>query len=232
MSGQTSVTGLKKTTDLTVIDHETLHDLLERRRLNQPGRVGLEMARRLARDAGAWTVVLGDYTTLGDSLRLVARIYDVATGNRLDQVEVRGRPGADVRPMFDRLAADLLNLSGAPSEVATDLVRATTGSLEAYRAYLQGLDKLNGWDLGDADRSFRRAVALDSAFGLAYYKLSLTRGWIAGAADSLGLEAIRQATRFADRLPEHDRSMVGAYRHFLEGDYAGGRAACRHLWSE
>jgi tetratricopeptide (TPR) repeat protein len=187
------------------------------------------MARRLARDAGVWTVVLGDYTALGDSLQLAARIYDVATGNRLDLAEVQGKPGADVRPLFDQLATKLLNLSGAPSGVTTDLARATTGSLEAYRAYLQGIDELNAWDLGAAERSLRKAVMLDSTFGLAYYKLSLTRGWIAGSGDSTGLESIRQATRFADRLPDHDRAMVGAYRQFLEGNFAGGRAAYRTL---
>jgi serine/threonine-protein kinase len=220
---------LSQWTDLTVINHEKLHDLFERRHLDARGTLGLEMARRLARDAGVWTVVLGDYTTLGDSLQLVARIYDVASGNRLDLAEVQGTPGADVRPLFDRLAAKLLNLSGAPTGLTTDLARATTASLEAYRTYLQGIDELNGWNLGEADRSFRRALALDSTFGLAYYKLALTRGWIAGAGDSIGLEGIRQATRFADRLPDRDRAMVGAYRQFLEGDYASGRAAYRSL---
>jgi eukaryotic-like serine/threonine-protein kinase len=220
---------LSQWTDLTVVDHEKLHDLLERRHLGVQGTMGLDMARRLARDAGVWTVVLGEYTKAGDSLQLVARVYDVASGNRLDITEVRGRPGDDARPLFDQLAAKLLNLSGAPSGVTADLVRATTASLEAYRAYLEGIDELNGWNLSAAERSLRRAVELDSTFGLAYYKLSLTRGWIAGQYDSAGLETIRRATQFADRLPEHDRAMIGAYRYFLEGDFARGRASYQAL---
>jgi serine/threonine-protein kinase len=220
---------LSQWTDLTVIDHEKLHDLIERRHLDRQATFGLEMARRLARDAGVWTVVSGEYTRLGDSLQLVARIYDVATGKRLDVAEVHGRPGDDVRPLFDQLAGKLLNLSGAPSGVTTDLARATTVSLEAYRAYLKGIDELNAWNLGEADRSLRRAVAIDTTFGLAYYKLSLTRGWMTGQTDSVGLESIRRAARFSDRLPDHDRAMVQAYQKFLEGDYAGGRAAYRTL---
>lgn len=220
---------LSQWTDLTVIDHEKLHDLIERRHLDRESTFGLEMARRLARDAGVWTVVSGEFTRLGDSLQLVARIYDVATGKRLDVVEAHGKPGDDVRPLFDQLAGKLLDLSGAPSGVTIDLARATTASLEAYRAYLKGIDELNAWNLGEADRSLRRAVSLDTTFGLAYYKLSLARGWMAGQADSLGVESIRRATRFSDRLPEHDRAMVQAYRQFLEGDFAGGRAAYRTL---
>jgi serine/threonine protein kinase/tetratricopeptide (TPR) repeat protein len=220
---------LSQWTDLTVVDHERLHDLLERRNLDARGTIGLDNALRLARDAGVWTVVLGDYTKVGDSLSLAARIYDVASGARLDLAEVRGKTGDDARPLFDELAAKLLNISGAPSGMTTDLAGATTASLEAYRAYLQGIDDLNGWNLTAAERALRRAVTLDSTFGLAYYKLSLTRGWIAGQYDSLGLEMIHRATRFADRLPEHDRAMIEAYRNFLEGDYARGRAAYRAL---
>ncbi|HWA56358.1 MAG TPA: protein kinase [Gemmatimonadales bacterium] len=220
---------LSQWTDLTVVDHERLHDLFERRKLDSRQPVGLEMARRLARDAGVWTVALGDFTKAGDSLQLVARLFDVSTGNRLDVARVEGRTGDDVRPLFDRLAAQLLHLSGAPAGVRTDVARATTQSLEAYRAYLQGLEELNGWNLGAAERGFRRAVELDSSFGLAYYKLSLTRGWLAGQADSVGMDAIRRATLLSDRLPEHDRQMVTAYRYFLEGSYDQGEAAYRAL---
>jgi serine/threonine-protein kinase len=220
---------LSQWTDLTVVDQERLHDLLERRELDPGGPVGLDMARRLARDAGVWTVVLGSYVRAGDSLQLAARVYDVATGRRLDLAEVRGRPGDDVRPLFDQLAARILNLSGAPSAVTADLARMTTVSLEAYRAYLQGIAELNAWNLGAANRALTRAVQLDSTFGLAYYKLSLTRGWIAGPGDSVGEEAIRRATRFSERLGSHDRAMIDAYRGFLEGDYARGQKAYRSL---
>ncbi len=220
---------LSQWTDLTVVDHERLHDLLERRGLDVRQAIGLEMARRLARDAGVWTVVLGDFTKAGDSLQLVARVYDVASGTRLDAAQVAGKPGEDVRPLFDQLAAKLLNLSGAPTGLTTDLAHATTASLEAYRAYLEGIDELNGWNLVAAEHSLRRAVELDSTFGLAYYKLSLTRGWIAGQFDSAGLDAIHRATQFAGRLPEHDRAMIGAYRNFLEGDFPKGRAAYQAL---
>ncbi|MDZ4865134.1 MAG: protein kinase [Gemmatimonadota bacterium] len=218
--------------DLVVVDHERLHDLLARRRLDGESAIGLSMARQLARDAGVWTVVLGEYTRIGDSLQLVARVYDVTSGARIEAAQIAGRSGDDVRPLFDRLAAQLLNLSGAPSGVTANLAASTTASLEAYRTYLGGIEKLSRWNLAGAEQSLRHAVALDSTFGLAYYKLSLTRGWIAGAGDSIGIAAIHRATKFADRLPEHDRAMIEAYRLFLEGDFARGQAAYRRLLSK
>jgi serine/threonine-protein kinase len=122
-----------------------------------------------------------------------------------------------------------LNLSGAPEDVRADLAQTTTMSLEAFRAYLRGIEDLNNWNLGAAQEHLNRAVQLDPSFGLAYYKLSLARGWLAGQGDSIGLDAIRRATVRADKLPEHDRAMITAYRAFAEGDYLRSEGAYRAL---
>ncbi len=229
--GSVSMLGLNLSqwNDLTVVDHERLHDLLAKHRLRPGDDIGLDMARRLARDAGVWTVVLGDFAEAGDSLHLTARVYDVASGRRVDVARVDDRPGADVRPLFDNLAAKLLDLSGAPNEVRIGLARSTTASLEAYRAYLSGVEQLNRWDLAGAERDLHRAIELDTTFGLAYYKLALTRGWLVGTGDSTADAAIVRATAHSANLPTHDRTVINAYRAFLGGEYADARAAYQQL---
>lgn len=220
---------LSQWNDVTVIDGERLHDLFAQHELDAGDEIGLDMARRLARAAGVWTVVLGDYTSAGDSLHLVARVYDVASGQRVDVVRVDAVPGEDVRPLFDALAAQLLDLSGAPDEIRTGLAQATTESLEAFRSYLRGVDLLNRWDLAAAARELGRATALDTTFALAYYKLALTRGWIVGVRDSIADRAILRASLYAGKLPQHDRTVVAAYRAFLQQEYAPARALYQEL---
>ena len=229
--GSVSMLGLNLSqwNDLTVVDHERLHDLLAKHRLRPGDDVGLDMARRLAREAGVWTVVLGDFTQAGDSLHLAARVYDVASGNRVDVARVDDRSGADVRPLFDQLAVKLLDLSGAPNEVHIGLARSTTASLEAYRAYLTGVEQLNRWDLAGAERELQRAIGIDTTFGLAYYRLALTRGWLVGTGDSTADAAIVRATAYSANLPAHDRTVINAYRAFLGGEYADARAAYQQL---
>jgi tetratricopeptide (TPR) repeat protein len=220
---------LSQWNDLTVVDHERLHDLLAAHRLRPGDDVGLDLARRLAREAGVWTVVLGDYAQAGDSLHLTARVFDVASGARVDVARVDNRAGADVRPLFDELAAKLLDLSGAPNEVRIGIARSTTASLEAYRAYLAGVEDLNRWDLAGAERELGRAIRIDTTFGLAYYKLALTRGWLVGTGDSIADAAIIRATAYSGNLPEHDRTVINAYRAFLGGEFADARAAYQQL---
>jgi len=215
--------------DLRVIDQERLHDLRKRRGIGEDEPIGLEMARRLARDAGAWTVVLGEFDRAGDSLHLVARVFDVRSGRRVETAQASAPDSVDARDLVDRLAAQILDLSGAPSEVRAGLAQATTSSLEAFRSYLGGVEALNRWDLATAERSLARAIELDTTFGLAYYKYALTRGWSIGQNDSVSTRAMVRATAHSAGLPAHDRTIINAYRSFIDGDYATARGLYEQL---
>ena len=195
--------------DLSVVDYERSLDLLRDAELENARRVSLDDARALARDAGAWTVVTGQVIGTGDSLTVVARTFDVASGRRLDEASRSSARAADPRSLYDALARDLLDLVGAPP-VTLELAKTTTSSVAAYRAYLEGSHALNNWKLDQADSLFRRAVAADSTFALAYYRRALTLGW-KRAGDPEQLAAVRRANQFAGRLPARERGMVAAY---------------------
>jgi len=215
--------------DLRVVDHGRVHDLLQRSELVVGDPVTLGKAREMAREAGVWTVVLGQYDRTGDTLHLTARVYDVASGDRVDLARVSGASETDVRPLFNQLAASLLNLTGAPAGLRTDIAQATTRSLVAYRAYLNGVDHLNQWALGEAIDDLQRAVDIDSTFGLAFYHLALARGWLLGTNDSVSSAAIAAATRYSASLPLPQRTLIRAYRSFLDHEYAASREQYRDL---
>lgn len=223
------VLDLSQWEDLAVVDHGRVHDLLDQSGVASGDVVGLAQARRLAREAGVWTVVLGEFDQAGDSLHLTARVFDVATGERIDLATANGVAGGDVRPLFDDLASSILNLSGAPEDITTDLARATTGSLEAYRAYLSGVDHLNNWELGNAIDDLERATQIDSTFGLAYYYLALSRGWIYGGNDAQSDRAIAMAGRYSSNLPLPQRTLIRAYRAFIEGNLPVARQYYQEL---
>jgi TolB-like protein len=206
--------------DMTVVDQERVHDLLTKRGLEPGAPIGLDAARDIAREAGVWSLVVGDFVRSGDSLHLTARLIDVTTGVRVDLAQADALVMGDVRTAFDQLAAQLLNVSGAPGGLRPGLAQATTGAVDAYRDYLAGIDRLNQWDLYAADSALRSAVRRDPTFALAWYKLSLARGWITGDADTLGRRAIEMAGRHVDRLPVREQALVRAYRAFLDGDHA------------
>lgn len=216
-------TVLSQWEDLQVVDAERVHDIMAGERLSVGDDIGLNRARSMARKAGVWTVALGTFEQVGDSLRLTARLYDVATGRHLETAQVSGPASGDPLPLFDGLAFQLLDLSGAPADLRTSLAQSTTSSLDAFRSFVRGSDALSHWDLTTAERALREATERDSTFGLAYYKYALTRGWLVGAEDSLSDDAMARAVAFSVPLPLHERTLIAAYRAFLEGQFAASR---------
>jgi TolB-like protein/tetratricopeptide (TPR) repeat protein len=232
--GSVSMLGLDlaQWSDLTVVDQARVHDLFAKRKLELGDPVGLDVARALAREAGVWTLVAGDFERSADSLHLTARMIDVASGARVDLAQASVPADSDVRVAFDQLAARLLNVSGAPGGLTPGLADATTSSLEAYRAYLTGIDHLNHWELEAADTALERATALDSTFGLAYYKLALTRGWIGGGNDREGRRAIAYAGQYAAKLPARTQALISAYQSFVNGDLPRARELYTRLLAQ
>jgi tetratricopeptide (TPR) repeat protein len=100
--------------------------------------------------------------------------------------------------------------------MSPDVARQTTTSLEAYRAYLDGVRLLNGWRLTEAEAALKRATDADSTFALAYYKRALAIGW-RRATDSSQLVAMQHAMRHADRLSPRQRELIQAYDAIVKG---------------
>ena len=213
--------------DLEVVDYEHTLDLLRDAEIPEGARVGLEDARRLARRAGVWSVVMGQVDVTRDSLIVNATVYDVASGKRVEDAHVSAPPGTDPRPLYDALARDLLNIVGAPM-ASLNLSASTTRSVEAYRAYLDGVRALNAWRLADADSLLARASAIDTTFALAYYKRALTLGWRA-SSDTSQYAAVRHAIENADRLPARERALLFAYADLVRSLHPGSNISSERL---
>lgn len=215
---------LSQWTDLSVVEYERALDLLRDSGLGEKSNIGLEEARKVARKAGAGTVIMGTVTGTADSLQVVARLYSVESGRKLDERTQSARAGTDPRGVFQSIANDLLHLAGGPS-ATLELTKATTSSLDAYRAYLDGVRALNGWRLDAADSLLKRATDIDSTFALAYYKRALTLGWINRADRTPHVAASQKAVDYKDRLPKRLQDIVIANNDLAHAFILEGPAA-------
>lgn len=215
---------LSQWTDLSVVDYERSLDLLRDSGLDDERRIALDDARSVARRAGAGVVIMGQVTTTPDSLRVIARMYNVATGVRIDEAESAVRTGGDPRTVFQTLANELLDLIGG-TKVTVELTRATTTSVDAYRDYLSGVRSLNGWRLAEADSLLKRATVLDSTFALAYYKRALTLGWINSPNRADHIATSQKAVDYKNRLPQRLQDIVVANNDLARAFTAQGEAA-------
>lgn len=211
--------------DLQVVEPSRLQDLLAAAGTGNDaaGATGWTRVRALARAAGAGSVILGEFTAFDDSVHVVVQAYDVRSGRRLEAVARDGTLHGDLRLLFAELADGVLGLpmdGNAPSLARTGRF---TRSLTAYREYLRGAEALGQWDLVAAERRFRAAIAADSAFGEAYFRFAVTRGWRAGVSDSAGRWAIAEAARLGETLPVRERRRIEAYRSLVSGETTRAR---------
>jgi hypothetical protein len=146
-------------------------------------------ARALARSTGAGTVVWGALMQTADSLSFVVKVTDVGSGERRATVEVGGPTGER-----NRILAELRQRVGGAVARTVDervgvLAAASTPppTLDAYRAYVAGLELFAEHKYRAAAPLFLRAAALDTTFLLPRFwaMFALGNGGNGAARDSI-----------------------------------------------
>ncbi|NNG16262.1 MAG: protein kinase, partial [Gemmatimonadales bacterium] len=148
---------LSRWQDLQVVESERLLDLARREEVAEDRPLSSGDAIKLAKSAGVWTATVGSVIKLGDEIQITANVYDVATGNRLSSASATAGSDSALAMAFDSLANQLLDVAGAPSSALLD-VEPPTLSIDAYRAYIRGIEATSRWNISGAQEEFRRAV--------------------------------------------------------------------------
>jgi DNA-binding SARP family transcriptional activator/TolB-like protein len=187
--------------------------------LSQQPRAGLpdpERGRALAARFGAGHVVLGSISEAGGRLRISASLYE--SEGRADPVTtviVEGE-SHQLFELIDRLTGRLLAEGLMRDATRLDgLAALTTTSMPALQAYLEGMSLLRQGSFDMAVDVFEQAVAVDSAFALAHYRLCIAAAW-AKRFDVTRLAAAR-AVHHGDRLSRRDRLLLEGVLAIHEG---------------
>src|SRR2546428_11055422 len=162
-----------------------------------------DAALGVARAVGARFALTGSLVGGPRSVRLSAGHRDLRRGTDLGMQQVEG--SADSVPaLVDRLTVLLLR-AGLVSDSAAlpsfDLARPTTTSLVALKAFLAGERFFRRAQPRQAAAEFKRAVAADSTFALAWYRLSAATGWTTSPHPPELSAFDSAALRVAGRLP-------------------------------
>ncbi|HZJ00461.1 MAG TPA: protein kinase [Gemmatimonadaceae bacterium] len=160
------------------------------------------------------TVLEGSVRKAGNRLRITAQLIDVGTRNYLWS-ERYDREMADVFEIQDEISTNIVNalkLVLTPHEEAA-IKKQPTQSVRAYEYYLRGrqlFHQRRGVTLDAAEDMYRRAIALDPNYALAYAGLadcSVFRAQDQGG----GEEAVAQADAASKRALELDPQSAEAH---------------------
>jgi serine/threonine protein kinase/Flp pilus assembly protein TadD len=168
----------------------------------------------IGRKLNVRTVLEGSVRKAGKRLRISAQLIDVATRNYLWS-ERYDREMEDVFEIQDEISTNIVNalkLVLTPNEEAA-IKKVPTQSVRAYEYYLRGrqlFHQRRGETLDAAEDMYRRAIALDPHYALAYAGLadcSVFRAQDQGG----GEEAVAQADAASKRALELDPNSAEAH---------------------
>jgi TolB-like protein len=218
--------------EITVVPDDRLFPALRRNGI-VPGTVAEPVrVRRIAEETGGWTAVTGEVLATAGRVRVSARAADVVSGRVLVRAAGEVAAGEDVRGAYQRVAGELLRASGLPGETP-DLASATTRSLDAYRAYVEGVGHYHRAEYQRAIVAFQEAVRLDSTFAQAYARLVAATMFLSPNLVLVrGSPAYRYAERaaaLASRLPPDARDRVRAIYALLLGQVSASREILERL---
>ncbi|MCI0436632.1 MAG: hypothetical protein L0271_23790 [Gemmatimonadetes bacterium] len=186
------------------------HALLAYRANAAPASIGPAEGEQLAAHFGAGLYVVGSIVASGDSLRIEATLFD---RTRTAAAPVSASTVGTADDLFDavdrlatRLVAERTAVTG--SQQTTRVAALATSSAPALRAWLEGERRFRAGSYLPAIEAFRTAIAADTTFALAYYRLSMTEERLAWAeASRISAEA---AYRHSARLSPRNRQFLEA----------------------
>ena len=193
--------------------------------------LGPSRAKAVASRFGAQLYVLGSVVAIGDELRFSASLYDRSHGSDpVAHTEVSGTE-TELVNVVERLASELLaarfrETGGSIAETAA----RTTSSLPALKAWLAGEAAITAGRYAAAMVPLREAIALDSNFALAHFRLAVAANW--SGQPRLVDEEAKRAVALSDRMSPSTRLVLQAFLDMRLGDYTHAGTALRTVLAQ
>ena len=219
----------------TNLDHAgTLHSIDPHALLSVVGpeeaaRLDHERAAELAERFGAHIYVMGSVVGVAGRLRISAAVHYRSPGTGSARFITVAGPTEQLFDLVDELTGKLLSeLHPGPGARFARLAAATTSSLPALKAYLEGERALRGARHEQAVEAFERAVSHDPEFALAWYRLAFFLSWPTLPQPTASESAIEEALRHKHRLSVRDRTLLEA----LSASLGGAAAEAERLYQD
>jgi DNA-binding SARP family transcriptional activator/TolB-like protein len=200
---------IAKTSGVRTIDWRSVKSFIDRTTHGEP--LTLPAASAAAQRFKAQWYIVGSVAEAGDRLRVTAAVYDREAGDSAGvRAVVEGNP-EHLFEMVDELTAKVIAAreTGPNARLYRSAI-LTTSSAPALKSYLDGERDFRAARYISALQNFRQAVASDSAFSLAYFRLSQSAELTGEEALArwAGAQALRQSHGLGRYEKEHAEAWV------------------------
>jgi len=196
---------------IRMVSPDRLHQVLQDLHISGSSQVDVATLRRLAEFTNAETIIFGQYVRAGGQIRIDTTILDLAHDSRY-VLKTDVPQEKDLLTSVDTLASEVRQRLAANPDMLKELkahaVRPSTDSVEALRAYDDGLQLARSGNNLAALKRLEASTTSDPNFALAFSKLGETYSNL--GHDDLAERASRRAVELSDSLPVQEKSIIEA----------------------
>ena len=211
------ITDLSGSEYLQVVSRQRLYDLLKLIGKEDASTIDRSVATEVAAKAGAKWILTGDILQIEPTIVLTSEVSVGETGEILTTHRIDGEEGENLFAVVDRLSAEIKASLALPEHATVEIDRpvadVTTHSPDAYRFYLDGLEYGERLYWSEAEASYKKAIAFDTTFAMAYYRL---------ANVSMGdtrKDMAAKAVKYADRASKREALYIKQFEAVLDGEH-------------
>lgn len=212
------ITDLSDSRYINVVPSHRLHDIIEILSKERSDAINLYVVEEVANKTHARWMLTGSIQDTDTAFVVSTELIDVATDSTIASEQVSASSAEDIFTLVDRLAAAIRNHLPLPEasrrEIDKPVSDVTTGSLEAYRCYLKGVDDYYKLYWKEALQNFQAALELDSTFAMAYYYLARIQQ----------PNYINKAVEYSHKATQKQQYYIRSMQAAVEGDISRAAA--------
>lgn len=212
---------LEQSPSLKLLSAQSVRATLKLMNLPPDARLDTETAREVCQRSNCRAVVAGSIDRIGSHYLIGLRTLDAQSGETLASAEAEASGRDDVLRRLGGAANDMRGRLGetlaSVQRHSTPLGQATTSSLDALKAYTEGVRVQ--WTEGDSSSIpfHRRAIQLDPEFARAYATLGMALSNVGRTSEAI--ENFSRAFQLRDRVSDPERFYIEAtYYGYVTGD--------------
>jgi serine/threonine protein kinase/tetratricopeptide (TPR) repeat protein len=218
------ITALEQSRRLDVLPRSRMFDILKVLGKNAVDRVDESLGKEICNQAGINSLMLTSIRKFGKVYTIDLKVVDPKEGKYLFAATETGEGQESIPSLLDKLSQKtregFREKRAEIQSASKNVAEITTSNMQAYQHFFQGEQLMNSVKYMEAQEEYKKAVALDSTFGLAYYRLAYATSWQTGEEER-AKASLQKSMAHIDRIPEKERYLVRA----LEAEIYQGNAA-------
>ena len=205
---------------LRTVSADRLHQVLNDLRFTSDSPLDPGTLRNIASNSSAQTLIWGQFTRSNGRIRIDANLQDFKRGANIIPLDVEAASEKDLPAAVDQLAKKVReNLALSPEivkELQEQAFRPSSSSVEALRAYNEGMNLMRQGKNLEAQKQFEAATQADDKFALAYARLG--QAYSNQGYDTEAEKNSRRAVNLSQNLPVSERYFIAATNARIAGD--------------